>query len=210
MPTTPLVTDDQPRRSRRAGRRKLIALDAAAKVIAERGADAARFVDVASECGLAVSTLQYYFGSREDMLVAAFRHASETELATLAGELTQREDPWEKIVFLIEDALSGYIPGDDKGPLWIEAWRFGLRDEEMRADVQRDYATWQSFLVDAVNEGLTNERFVMGFDADQFAILALALVDGIGLRLAVADPLVRIEEASSIIRTSLATLLNVA
>jgi AcrR family transcriptional regulator len=207
---TSLITNDQPRRGRRAGKRKLLALDAAAKVIADRGADAARFVDVASASGVAVSTLQYYFGSREDMLVAAFRHASDSELTTLAGELASRDDPWEKVLFTIEDALSGYVPGDDKGPLWIEAWRFGLRDDEMRADVQRDYAIWQSLLAGAFAEGIARGRFVTNFDADQCAVLALALVDGIGLRVAVADPLVSIDEANEVVRSALATLLHVA
>jgi len=50
-------------------------------VIASRGAEATRFADVAAESGVPVSTLQYYFGSREDLLVAAFRHASGTEIA---------------------------------------------------------------------------------------------------------------------------------
>ena len=65
---------------RRAGRRKIAVLEAACRVIAERGADATRFADVAAESGVPVSTLQYYFGSREDLLVAAFRHASGTEI----------------------------------------------------------------------------------------------------------------------------------
>ncbi len=55
---------------RRAGRRKIAVLEAACRVIADRGADATRFADVAAESGVPVSTLQYYFGSREDLLVA--------------------------------------------------------------------------------------------------------------------------------------------
>ena len=55
-----------PRGPRRAGRRKVQVLEAAGRVIAERGADATRFADVAAESAVPVSTLQYYFGSRED------------------------------------------------------------------------------------------------------------------------------------------------
>ena len=73
-------------RPARAGRRKLPVLEAACRVIAERGAEATRFTDVAAASGVPVSTLQYYFGSREDLLVAAFRHASANELAALEAD----------------------------------------------------------------------------------------------------------------------------
>ena len=84
------------RGQRRAGRRKIAVLEAAGRVIAERGADATRFADVAAESGVPVSTLQYYFGSREDLLVAAFRHASAAEIAGLETEIAGLDDPWQR------------------------------------------------------------------------------------------------------------------
>src|SRR6516162_7037797 len=85
------------RGQRRAGRRKVAVLEAAGRVIAERGADATRFADVAAESGVPVSTLQYYFGSREDLLVAAFRHASGTEIAALEADVAAIAGPWEQL-----------------------------------------------------------------------------------------------------------------
>ena len=76
-------------------------LEAACRVIADRGADATRFADVAAESGVPVSTLQYYFGSREDLLVAAFRHASGTEIAALEAEIAAMTDPWEQLERII-------------------------------------------------------------------------------------------------------------
>src|SRR6202522_3671237 len=126
---------------RRAGRRKIAVLEAACRVIADRGADATRFADVAAESGVPVSTLQYYFGSREDMLVAAFRHASGTEIAALEAELATLDDPWERLERIVTKALSGYQPdAPDAGRLWIESWHFGIRDGEVRPDTLQDYA----------------------------------------------------------------------
>src|SRR5579859_2699152 len=87
--------------ARRAGRRKGAVLDAAGRVIASRGADATRFTDVAAESGVPVSSLQYYFGSREDLLVAAFRHASGTEVGALEASLAEREDPWDQLGYIV-------------------------------------------------------------------------------------------------------------
>jgi AcrR family transcriptional regulator len=203
-----LVVDT--RRGRRAGRRKLETLEAAARVIAVRGADAARFTDVAAESGVPVSTLQYYFGSREDLLVAAFRHASEAELTSVNAELGTMGDPWEKIKFIVEDALSGYRPGDDvAGRLWIEAWRFGLRDAEMRQDVHRDYANWQRLIEESVIDGVRSLRFRPSLSADAVAVVALALLDGVGLRLASRDPLVNLRGATEVVTGALVELLGV-
>ncbi len=184
---------------RRAGRRKTAVLEAACRVIADRGADATRFADVAAESEVPVSTLQYYFGSREDMLVAAFRHASGTEIAALEADVTAMSDPWDRLERIVSTALTGYSPGAPEaaghspgapgaGRLWIESWHFGIRDPEMRADALEDYRAWRRLVADAVRHGVEQGRFGTGHSPEAVARLAIALVDGMGIPLALADP----------------------
>jgi AcrR family transcriptional regulator len=184
---------------RRAGRRKTAVLEAACRVIADRGADATRFADVAAESGVPVSTLQYYFGSREDMLVAAFRHASGTEIAALEADVAAMSDPWDRLERIVTTALAGYAPGAPEaaghspgapgaGRLWIESWHFGIRDPEMRADALEDYRAWRRLVADAVRHGVEQGRFGTGHSPETVARLAIALVDGMGIPLALADP----------------------
>ena len=174
---------------RRAGRRKTAVLEAACRVIADRGADATRFADVAAESGVPVSTLQYYFGSREDMLVAAFRHASGTEIAALEADVTAMSDPWDRIERIVTTALAGYSPSaPEAGRLWIESWHFGIRDPEMCADAVEDYRAWRRLVADAVRHGVEQGRFGTGHSPETVARLAIALVDGMGIPLALADP----------------------
>ena len=174
-------------------------LEAACRVIADRGADATRFADVAAESGVPVSTLQYYFGSREDMLVAAFRHASGTEIAALEADVAAMSDPWDRLERIVTTALAGYAPGAPEaaghspgapgaGRLWIESWHFGIRDPEMRADALEDYRAWRRLVADAVRHGVEQGRFGTGHSPETVARLAIALVDGMGIPLALADP----------------------
>src|SRR5260370_16629994 len=136
---------------RRAGRRKTAVLEAACRVIADRGADATRFADVAAESGVPVSTLQYYFGSREDMLVAAFRHASGAEIAALETAIAALDDPWERLELIVAKALTAYQPdAPEGGRLWIESWHFGIRDPEMPADPPHDYPPLPPLVADPV------------------------------------------------------------
>jgi AcrR family transcriptional regulator len=199
-----------PRRpGRRAGRRKTTVLEAACRVIASRGAEATRFTDVAEASGVPVSTLQYYFGSREDLLVAAFRHASANELAALAADAAAAESPWERIVVVVRRALAGYLPGDaDAGLLWIESWHFAIRDAEMRGDALRDYAGWRELVADAVLLGTAAGDFSPVVSAEQVAVLAIAMVDGAGVPLALGDPGLTVASATADVLTSVAAILR--
>ena len=125
-------------------------------MIAERGADATRFADVAAESGVPVSTLQYYFGSREDLLVAAFRHASSAEIAALEAEVGRDQRPVAATGSGSSPAsLTGYQPdAPEGGRLWIESWHFGIRDAEMRADALRDNTAWRRLVADVVRGGI--------------------------------------------------------
>ncbi len=174
---------------RRAGRRKIAVLEAACRVIADRGADATRFADVAAESGVPVSTLQYYFGSREDLLVAAFRHASSAEIAALKEEVAAISDPWEQLERIITRSLSGYQPdAPEGGRLWIESWHFGIRDAEMRADALRDNTAWRRLVAGVVRRGIELGTFGGKYDPDKVAMLTIAATDGMGIPLSLGDP----------------------
>ena len=203
--TTPVPA----RRLRRAGRDKGEVLAAAVRVITERGADATRFTDVAQASGVPVSTLQYYFGSREDMLAAAFRHASEVELAALRSELDALSDPWRRLAHIVDVALADFRPAEGQtGHLWVEAWRFGMRDPDMRTDVLTDYTAWRALITDAVREGRASGRFQTTLEPDRVAVLLLALLDGLGMPLAIGDPAVLFEEAREGTLAALGTMLG--
>ena len=174
---------------RRAGRRKIAVLEAACRVIADRGADATRFADVAAESGVPVSTLQYYFGSREDLLVAAFRHASSAEIAALEAEVAGLDDPWAQLEKILTTSLTGYAPDEPGGGrLWIESWHFGLRDQEMRADALRDNTAWRQLVASVVRHGIERGVFSGRYDPDKVAVLAVAAADGMGIPLSLGDP----------------------
>lgn len=194
---------------RRAGRARTDLLEAAGHVIAQRGAESTRFVDVSAACGVPVSSLQYYFGSREDLLVAAFRHASGSELTRLRGELADLADPWERLVHIIDTALGGFADGSgESGRLWVEAWRFALHDPELREDVMADYAAWRALVAAAVTSGQAAGVFDARPEPATVAAQTIALVDGIGLPAALGDRRLKGATARTLVLDALATLLG--
>ena len=91
--------------------------------------------------------------------------------------------------------------------MWIESWHFGIRDPEMRADILRDYAAWRRLVADAVRRGVEQGRFG-SVQPEKVAVLAIALVDGMGIPLALGDPAVTGPGAVRDVLAALAELLR--
>ena len=90
------------RRSRGERTRHSI-LEAALRVIARGGVDAVTHRSVAAEAGLTHGTLTYHFDSREDIVLAAFRHYIAGFSAFVDALWDERaEDGWTIVDFSVE------------------------------------------------------------------------------------------------------------
>jgi AcrR family transcriptional regulator len=191
---------------RRAARKRADVLAAACAVVAERGADATRFTDVSAATGVGVSTLQYYFGSREDMLIAVFRYAAQADFDAIDARLAAAPDPWDRLL-VIATHLTGAV-GSDKGwRLWVESWRWALRDPGLRAEVLGDYTRWHRLIAAIVAAGTTAGRFATDAAPMDVARQILAMIDGLALPVALGDPQVTGAAAGDLLDDALGRLV---
>jgi AcrR family transcriptional regulator len=188
---------------RRAGRNRADLLAAAGAVVAARGAEATRFTDVTAATGVGVSTLQYYFGSREDMLIAVFRHAAQADFDAIAERLAGRDDPWERLV-----TIASQLSGDTGWRVWVESWRWALRDAEVRAGVLDDYRRWHELIAREISAGVSAGLLRTGAAPLDAARQVLALIDGLALPVALGDPEVTAARAGDLLTDALSRLLG--
>ena len=78
----------------------------------------------------------------------------------------------------------------------------------MRTDTLRDYAAWRRLVADAVRAGIGSGRFRTQSTPERIARLTLALLDGVGIPLALGDPQITPAEALTEVRFALAELLH--
>ena len=78
----------------------------------------------------------------------------------------------------------------------------------MRADTLHDYAAWRGLVAEAVRAGTASGRFCGSSDPDRIAVLAIALVDGIGVPLALGDPQITVAGAAQDVLSVLDQLLR--
>lgn len=164
------------RRARRAGgARRAAVAETAAAVLAERGYEGTRFADVSAASGTAISTLQNYFGSREDMLIEAIRHATELEVLALEAVADTERDPWNRLVAMIDRNLNTPLGNHQ---LLIEVWRSSMRDPELRDYSEEGWARYRAPFVRTVIEGSENGIFTPVASPDDVVDLLMVWLAG--------------------------------
>jgi AcrR family transcriptional regulator len=196
------------RRTRKAGRQKPEILDAVVRVITERGMDGTRFVDVSEATGVPIASLQYYFGSREDLLIAAFRHDSTVKEAQIRVGLEPLSDPTERILYMIDAHLDMYDPASERSVLLSEEfYRVALRDPELQLDMLDEYRGWRGLIAEAIRAGVDAGQFAPETDPDGAAVCLFAFMEGIAQPMAMGDPALPREAARQLIGHYMHTLL---
>lgn len=198
------------RTTRRAGRDRTEVLRAAGEVVAARGVEGTRFSDVSAASGVPVSTLQYYFGNREDMIVATLRHVGAEEIALLHRSLAEARDAsaWQQLVGLVQVGVAQCSTRPaHTWRLWVELWRSALRDEELRTDALSVAHRWRELLVSVIEQGQRAGEFREDVSAMTVAHQIICLMDGVGIPAALGDP--TLTSPADLVLDAVGTLLNV-
>jgi AcrR family transcriptional regulator len=144
-------------------------------MLAERGYENTRFADVSTASGVAISTLQNYFGSREDMLIEAMQHVTEIEVLTLEAVARAEKDPWNRLVAMIDRSLNSPVRDHQ---LLLEFWRSGIRDTELRDYGEESWARYRAPFLRTIVEGHDAAEFAPTASAEDIADLLLAALSG--------------------------------
>jgi len=159
-------------------------LAAAAEVISERGVSRTRIADVAERAGTSAPGVLYWFESRDQLLAEALTYADDRFYDDLAGELERTESARDRLRILIERWPAD---GDGEAVLWMELWVRALHDPELAAIRQRLDRRWRAVLADVIRDGQARDEFGPA-DADEFALVLGALMDGFAIQVALRDP----------------------
>ncbi|MEU8377998.1 TetR/AcrR family transcriptional regulator [Streptosporangium sp. NPDC048865] len=163
------------RRKRAGGTKRTLVLDAVIVVLAERGYENTRFADVSAASGVAISTLQNYFGSREDMVIEAMELSADREVGALETVAATEPDPWRRLVAMIDRSLG--LP-DPARQMLVEFWRSAMRDDELRAYSVEMQMRYRAPFVAAVREGGEQGAFRLTHRPDDVADLVLSALVG--------------------------------
>ncbi len=192
-----------------ADQRREQMLRAALEVIAERGFADTRIADVAELAGASPALVIYYFKTKDQLLADAIRYSEDSWYAdgqrrmaaipTAAGKL-------EEIV-----AMS-FLPEADTEPagswlLWLDFWALSARHPEVAGVRQKSDERWRETINSLVLAGQDAGEFRAGSAVD-FADCFSALLDGLAIQIALADPAVNADRAFELSMRFAATQLG--
>ncbi len=183
-------------------------LDAAWRVIAERGVDRTRYTDVARESGTPVSTLQNAFGSLQSLLVAAVEYASQRDDQFLDTIPTREEATATARLEVFAGGSLGYGFGAEAYLVWLELWRAAARDSELSEHAHTAYDRWWEIAQSIVEQGQEEGSFTTALPARDLAIALVAVLDGLALALLLPATRRDPELADRIALTSIKQLLT--
>jgi AcrR family transcriptional regulator len=185
-------------------------LAAAREVAGQRGYDNLRFVDIANATGVAVSSLQYAFGTREALVREVLRSGVRGELDRLQAAVAKASDPWGQVQAFIKAGISTDERQRREGwLLWMEFWRAGLRDPQLRTEAFEVSRLWRHILVSPIEAGTQSGEFVLTTSSLDAAAAIVGVVDGLSRQVEVGDRHMRVTHARRVALAAARQILGV-
>ena len=187
-------------------------LEAAARVITDRGLAETRISDIAGRCGVSPGLILYYFESKDRLLVEALTWANDNFYLTQSRELRRMTSAREQLDHLITMSVPGLLSDSDRldeWALWIEIWVRALRDPAMAKEREVLERRWRQSIADIVRHGRSTGEFPeSGVDADELGLRIGAFIDGLAIEVLMNDTNVPPERMLEACREVAATLIG--
>jgi len=171
-------------------------LDAAARVITDRGLAETRISDIADQAGVSPGLILYYFESKDRLLSEALTFANDQFYLRMSREIRRISSAKEQLRRLVDLSVPGYLPEYgrlDEWALWIEVWVRALRDPDMAKDREVLDQRWRAQIADIIRGGQASGEFASTLDADELSLRIAALIDGLAIQVIMNDSVVSTE-----------------
>jgi AcrR family transcriptional regulator/transposase-like protein len=169
--------------------------EAACRVMAKRGATAARIADIAAAAGVSAGSVHYYFRSKDEALLDALRWAGEQ----LHDSLRQLHDadvpPLEHLRRLLELSVPSTPGLHDEYLLWLEVW---VRVRDHPAFLQESIAMshrWYEAVRQVFARGVQAGLFTPVTGLDEVCERYVAMAESLGYRAALGYSNITAERA---------------
>jgi AcrR family transcriptional regulator len=167
--------------SHEVGRQRL--LNATVHVIAERGVDRTRLLDVSRAAGVSIGNVQHYFPAREDLLASTFEAVNDASIDDWEAMADREPDAPKRLSAMLRLAAWGRPDWEDIGwAIWVEFWALAHRNERFRVQYEVIYNKWRATLVDAVTDGMRSGEFSPEDPVQDVVDRLAAAIEGLAIR----------------------------
>lgn len=157
-----------------ADRRRRELLTAAYEVIAEKGLEGLRTRDIARRASVNISTLHYYFGTKEALLEAVVQFVAER----FAGESDRRAPADQTLRQHFERAIATFEASPDLAIVLQELALRAQRDSATRDAFRPIFKLWNLQVEGLIEAELSAGRIRPDVEADEMALVVTSFIIG--------------------------------
>jgi AcrR family transcriptional regulator len=173
--------------NQRGEERRQAILEAAWRLVAERGYHHVRVQDIARLCGTSTGAVHYYFPGKDDVLREALRYSVDAAFARQGTKLRAIKDARKRLLALIEMQLPVGGQIRDEWSIWLQFWAEAALDPTLRAMHNAFYARWIETVVRIVRRGQEQGIF-RDVDPALFARHLTSATDGAAIQVLTGAP----------------------
>ncbi|WP_100500145.1 TetR/AcrR family transcriptional regulator [Geodermatophilus chilensis] len=173
--------------NQRGEERRQAILEAAWRLVAERGYHHVRVQDIARLCGTSTGAVHYYFPGKDDVLREALRYSVDAAFARQGAQLRPIKDARKRLLALIEMQLPVGGQIRDEWSIWLQFWAEAALNPPLRAMHNAFYARWIETVVRIVRRGQEQGIF-RDVDPALFARHLTSATDGAAIQVLTGAP----------------------
>lgn len=174
-------------------------LEAAWRLVAERGYHQVRVQDIARVCGTSTGTVHYYFPGKDDVLREALRYSVDRAFERQGEQLGRIDNARKRLLALIELQLPTGGQVRDEWSIWLQFWTEASLDPELRPVHNAFYERWADTVERIVRRGQRQSIFREDVDVHGFAQLFTATTDGMAIKVLTGAPGAGVEVMRSVL-----------
>jgi AcrR family transcriptional regulator len=171
--------------------RKQAILEAALRVFAQYGFDAATTEDIAQAAGLSKGGLYWHFKSKDEILAAMLKQLFDQEMAVLSRFVDNSGSVASRLRQLVRQAIDAVLEIEHTLPVIREFSALAARNADVRQSIQSYYQRYHGLLTALLQQGFVSGEFRTG-TADSVALTLLAQLEGLGLVWSLAPQMVEL------------------
>jgi TetR/AcrR family transcriptional regulator, transcriptional repressor for nem operon len=154
-------------------------LQAAAELVAEKGAAGMSLDDVSARTGASRSQLYHYFQDRDDLVRAVIDVTTDAVLA-VQGELLHQLDSWAGIDRWFDGLVELQVERQARGgcPIGSLAGQLAERDPDARAAIAAGLERWEAHLRDGLTRMKARGKLRASADPAELATATMASLQG--------------------------------
>src|SRR5262245_60719800 len=171
--------------------RKQAILEAALRVFAQYGFDAATTEEIAQAAGLSKGGLYWHFKSKDEILAAMLQQLFDQEMFVLSRLVDSSGSVASRLRQLVRQAIDALLETEHTLPVIREFHALAARNAGVRQSIQSYYQRYHGLLIALLQQGFFSGEFRTG-TADSASLTLLAQLEGLGLVWSLAPQMVEL------------------